>query len=192
FQKVLDEEGVRLTEKEYYEKYLGLDDKGVFTEILKANGRPISGSFLQNLIRRKNRGIKQEAQKGSLLLPGVEGFVKKAAAQGPVGIVSGALRDEIVLMLGKTGLKEYFQVIVSAEDVKNGKPNPEGFLLGLKKTVAHFRKKIRAAETLVIEDSPWGIEAARRAGMKCLAVTNSYKKKDLEKADWRITSLENY
>jgi len=189
FQKVLEDVGVQLNSKEYYEKYLGLDDKGVFTAVLKDYGRPISAAFVQNMIRRKNRVFKQKAEKEAVLLPGVKAFVKKIAAKTPVGIVSGALRDEIILMLKSTGLKEYFPVIISAEDVKNGKPSPEGFLLGLKKTAAYFRKKIKADETLVIEDSPWGIEAARKAGMKSLAVTNSYKKKELGKADWIVTGL---
>ncbi|MBI1908782.1 MAG: HAD family phosphatase [Deltaproteobacteria bacterium] len=192
FQKVLAEEGVRLTRQDYYTKYLGMDDKGCFSAVLKAAGRPTSVAYLHLLTRRKTRCYKEFVAKHLKFLPGVKEFIQEASKNSCLGIVSGALREEILLILGLGGLKKYFSVIVSAEDVKNGKPNPEGYLLGLKKLSAFHKEKIFPRETLVVEDSLWGIEAAHRAGIKCLAVTTSYPASQLKKADWVVKELSQF
>src|SRR4029077_3307931 len=110
---------------------------------------------------------------GAPLFPGVPGFVRDAAARVPLAIASGALGREIELILAQSGLGECFALIVSAEDVRAGKPSPEGFLPPLEGLRRH-RLNLAAAECLVIEDSQPGVEGARRAGMRCLAVTNSH------------------
>ncbi|MFY9270721.1 MAG: HAD-IA family hydrolase, partial [Candidatus Manganitrophaceae bacterium] len=93
----------------------------------------------------------------------------------------------------KGGMRSAFPVIVSAQDVKNGKPHPEAFLTALAKLNERPpvpNPPIQPKECVVIEDSLHGVEAARLAGMHCLAVTNSYSKEELEgKADRVVGSL---
>jgi beta-phosphoglucomutase len=87
---------------------------------------------------------------------------------------------------------KYFQAIISAEDVNQGKPEPEIFLKALSQlnAVANAGDPINPAECVVIEDSKEGIKGARRAGMKCLAVTNSHPAALLNEANAVVKSLE--
>jgi len=82
-----------------------------------------------------------------------------------------------------------FGVIVSAEDVRAGKPVPEGFLCALER-LRRVRADLTPADCLVVEDSLAGVEAARRAGMRCLALTNSHPRQMLTGADLVLPSLE--
>jgi len=194
FQKVLGEEGLPLSEQDYYAKnYLGMDDRGCFGAVFKANSRTATESDLQRLIARKAEYYKQAIRSKLILFPGAADFVKQAAGRYPLAIASGALRHEIVMILEHAGIKQYFDVIVSAEDVREGKPSPEGFIKALEQLNAHpsrSSKPILPGECLVIEDSPFGIAAARSAGMKCLAITNSYPAERLGEAHQVLKTLE--
>ena len=101
----------------------------------------------------------------------------------PLAVASGALRHEIETILTTAGLIDHFKAIVSAEDVERGKPEPDIFLKALATLNAQNSDAIRAGECVVIEDSKEGIKGARRAGMKCLAVTNSHPAELLREAD---------
>jgi beta-phosphoglucomutase-like phosphatase (HAD superfamily) len=100
-----------------------------------------------------------------------------------MAICSGALLGEIKIILDANHLADYFEVIVSAELVKRGKPFPDGFLLTLQKLNEKIRPKILPAHCVVIEDSMWGLVAAQKACMKTIAVTNSYAADQLSSAD---------
>lgn len=188
FQKVFAEEGVTLTEKKYYETYLGMDDKGCFTAVLSVHGRSPTRKEIESLIRRKSRRYMGAVSRGLSFIPGAISFVKNASRRYPLAIVSGALRREIVAILKEGGIDREFSVIVSAEDIQNGKPDPEGFVTALKrfnreKKLRHYMKPpLNSRECLVVEDSPFGIDAALRAGMPCLALSTSYPSRDLAKA----------
>ncbi len=191
FQKVLQEEGLSLSAEEYYrEGYLGMDDRGCFETVLVKAGRDTSPAKIGELIRRKALYYDDYIRERIIFFPGVLDFIRKAAARMPLAICSGALRSEIQMILEAGRIRDSFSVIVSAEDVKRGKPDPEGFLLALARINQKQRVPILPAETLVIEDSIAGIAAAQRAGMKALAVTNSYPSEVLASADRVVRSLE--
>ena len=107
-------------------------------------------------------------------------------------MASGALRHEIETILSAAGLLKHFAIVISAEDVNHGKPEPEIFLKALARLNAQAENghPIDAADCLVIEDSKEGIRGARRAGMKCLAVTNSHPAELLLEANAVVRSLE--
>jgi beta-phosphoglucomutase-like phosphatase (HAD superfamily) len=106
-------------------------------------------------------------------------------------VASGALRQEIETILSTAGLLGCFRVIVAAEDVERGKPEPDIFLKALDQLNAGNGDPIGAAQCLVIEDSKEGVKGARRAGMKCLAVTNSHPAELLSEANAVVKSLED-
>ncbi len=194
FQKVLKEEGMDLTEKDYYDIYLGMDDRGCFEEIYKVNQKDLSEDKIHDLIQRKSVYYEKEIQENLSYFPGVVDFIKTCAQNFKLAITSGALRSEINLILKKADLLHLFPIIISAEDVLEGKPDPEGFqkaLTALNLKVPRSAPGIRAQECLVIEDSWAGIDAAHNAGMKCLGVTNSYSKERLSKAEKVVSTLEN-
>jgi HAD superfamily hydrolase (TIGR01509 family) len=126
------------------------------------------------------------------VFPGVKTVIPALAERVPLAIASGALRHEIREILSSIGLVERFRTIVSAEDVRQGKPDPEIFLKALANLNAELagNSPISASDCLVIEDSKEGIRGARSAGMKCLAVTNSHPADLLKGADAVVESLE--
>lgn len=186
FQKVLREEGIILTRKEYFKKYLAMDDRSCFKDVLESHCLLSSKNRVQELIRRKAAYYKETIKKEFIIFPGVKSFVKKHQKRYVLAIVSGALRSEIDWILRKAGIFSAFSVIVSAEDVRNGKPSPECYLTALKylNRMPEFRgDSLKAGQCLAIEDSIHGVESAQKAGMKCMAITNSYSAKELSKAD---------
>jgi beta-phosphoglucomutase len=189
FQKVLDEEGIVLTEEAYYARYLGFDDRGAFTAGFREHGRPLDDEKLRQLIERK-AGYYQDAIRTEVtIFPGVVRLVAELAQTLPLAVASGALRHEIETILKTTGMLDRFTAIVSAEDVERGKPEPDIFLKALSALNRHTNGPLAAANCIVIEDSKEGIRGARRAGMKCLAVTNSHPPEFLGEANEIVTSL---
>lgn len=176
--------GVTLTEADYYANYLGFDDRGCIVEALRANRIPVTESIAHDLMREKARAYLTSARDHLVIFPGVREFVEEAASAYPVAIASGALRAEIELVLEQAGIRKAFCHITSAEDVANSKPDPEPFLRAL---AGLNQERPDAALTpdvcLVIEDSLPGIRAAKSAGMKVLAVTNTHTVQDLREAD---------
>ena len=191
FQKVLAEEGIPLTEKAYYERYLGFDDRGAFTAGFHENQRPLDNAKIEELIERKAVYYQDAIRNHVSIFPGVAALISSLAGKLPLAVASGALRHEIETILKTAGLLHHFNAIVSAEDVVRGKPEPEIFLKALLAlNSARDGAPIEAADCVVIEDSREGIRGARRAGMKCLAVANSHPAELLGEANAIVKSLE--
>ena len=191
FQKVLGEEGIVLTEEAYYGRYLGFDDRGAFETGFQERGLPLSTPKLQELIDRKARYYQEAIRNHVAIFPGVKKLVATLAPNLPLAVASGALREEIETILATAELLSCFKVIVSAEDVTRGKPEPEIYLKALTElNVQQNGAPITAADCVVIEDSKEGVRGARRAGMKCLAVTNSHPAELLTDANAFVNSLE--
>ncbi|HIE50435.1 MAG TPA: HAD family phosphatase [Armatimonadetes bacterium] len=193
FQKVLAEEGIALTEEEYREKYLALDDRLCFTRVLCDHGHPRAGEgkFVRELMARKAAYFEEHIQEHCPLFPGVPEFVRAAAARYPLAIGSGALRAEIEYILRAGGLRPYFSLIVSAEEVRHSKPHPECYQTVIRRLneTLQPRPTIRPEECLIVEDSFQGLEAARTLGARVLAVTNSYPAERLGEADLVVETL---
>jgi beta-phosphoglucomutase len=192
FKQVLAEEGIKLTEADYYARYLGFDDRGAFTAAYREHGRSLDEKLLARLIDRKTIYYQSEIRSKVRIFPGVEKLVTTLVPVLPLAVASGALKQEIETILSAAGLLKHFAVIISAEDVDHGKPEPEIFLKALARLNAQVEDghPIDAADCLVIEDSKEGIRGARRAGMKCLAVSNSHPTELLQEANAVVRSLE--
>lgn len=176
FQRTLKEEGIELTKEEYYEKYLALDDKGCFREVFSSKGRHITDEKIRELVEKKGLYYEEIMKEGVRFYDGVVDFIRDASRHFPLAIASGAMKREIVFLLRKASVDDCFSVIVSAEDVEKGKPDPEPYIKALTLLNERLRLSppIKASECVVIEDSIHGVKAASRAGMHCIAVTNSY------------------
>jgi beta-phosphoglucomutase len=190
FQRVLQEEGISLNERDYYQKYVGFDDKGCFHAVLSEHGRPGPPAAIQHLVERKAALMLGHLTTTRVVYPGVAEFVEKAAGRYRLAIVSGALRHEIELILNTAGMGDRFEHITAAEDVRDGKPAPEGYLHALKSL--NGRASLLASECLVIEDTTFGIQAAHAAGMRCLAVSTTFPSDRLGAADAVAPALEGY
>src|SRR5262249_43126582 len=155
------------------------DDRAAIVQAFRDVGRTPAPVRLRELLAAKAERFLELVRAGAPIFPGVPAFVRAAAARVPLAIASGALRHEIELILEQAGLADCFAAIVSAEDVREGKPSPEAFLLAMERLAA----RLEPAHCLAIEDSQPGVEAARRAGMRCVAVTSSYAAEALAGAD---------
>ena len=176
FRVTLEGEGIGLTRAEYDRTYLAMDDKGCFTAALRAAGRPVDTPILKRLILNKKARYAALADGGLVIYPGVAAFVDRARGKYRLAVASGAFRAEIKAALDCAGIRSAFEVIVSAQDVKRGKPDPEAYQTALAQLNARSASQppISPAECVVIEDSIHGLQSARAAGMHCLAVTHSY------------------
>ena len=192
FQRVFAEEGIDLNEAAYYQRYLGFDDRGAFLAGFRDHGRTVAAAKLRELIARKAEYYQKAIRNHAAIFPGVRALVEELSRTIPLAVASGALRQEIETILQTAGLLNHFRAIVSAEDVHRGKPEPEIFINALAALNAERgdAAAIAPTECVVIEDSKEGVRGARRAGMKCLAVTNSHPAELLKEADAIVASLE--
>lgn len=190
FRDVLLDEGVELTEEDYYGRYLGFDDVGAFRAIAADQGRSWSAHELEGLVAKK--AARMEALEGteSVLFPGARDAIGRLAEAYPLAIASGALRGEIERVLRHEALAGYFHVIVAAEDTAASKPAPDPYLHAVERLSAAMGARLSAAECVAIEDSAWGLESARTAGLRTIAVTHTYPADQLKAADLVVQHLD--
>ncbi len=192
FKKVLGAAGQDMSEEVYKEQYLALDDKGAFKAFYEKAKAPLSEGKLGELMAQKTLAFQQLIQEeGILPFPAVPEFVMAVAQRYPLAVASGARRHELELVLESAGIRSYFEAIISADDVQNGKPHPESYLKAVEALNATGKRTraIRPEECLVIEDSKQGIASAHLAGMKCIAVATSYPTFELKVADLVVPSI---
>jgi len=200
FHEVLKSERVEITEDEYYRELIGFDDRGGFRHVYEKRGLALEPKTLLALMARKSRVMMQLIHERRFhALPGVEEFVRGLWRTTPLAICSGALREEIEAMLEGVALRDCFSVIVAAEDVTVGKPDPQGYLLTLKllsekigRSAAHpeaHGPALKPADALVVEDAPKVIRAVKAVGFPTLGVATSYPLMKLTDADWQTQSL---
>lgn len=195
FQRVLAQEGLELSAADYYAHYLGLDDRGCFAAVLAAAGEDAPMPRLMRLIARK-ASFYQELmrERGYPFFAGAAELVAAAAGAGlMLGVVSGALREEVEGALRQAGLAAHFKVLVTAEDVAVAKPDPEGYRRALEALNALPplpERLLHPHEVLAIEDSPAGLAAAADVGLVTLGIEHTYAADRLAAADATVPSLE--
>jgi beta-phosphoglucomutase len=190
FNQVLAQYGIEISTRDYYKEYLGLSDLDCFKALIDKKVLQKPTGEIENLARAKTEVFEKLAKTEGRIIEGVRDFLQLLRKNDiPMAICSGALLTEIELVLEQARLRSFFEVIVSAEFVKKGKPSPEGFLLTLRKLNHGRQNLILADQCIVIEDSHWGLEAARAAGMHSVAVTNSYEADQLTLAEKIVTKL---
>ena len=191
FQEVLAAEKIELSEADYYNEMVGFDDKGAFRHIFALRGRELDPKTFLRVMTRKSEVMMDLIRRRKFKpLDGVEEFVRSLWRHCPLGICSGALREEIEAMLEGLALRDCFGVIVSAEDVEIGKPDPRGYVLTARLLSEKFaRRPLKPADCLIVEDAPSVIRQVKQAGFPTLAVTTSYAAERLAEADWIVPSL---
>lgn len=190
FREVLAEEGVTLTEGEYYGRYLGYDDVGAFRAIGADHGVRWEIDRVAALAGRKAARLEALERDGAVLVPGAAEAIRRAAAAVPVAIASGALRAEIVRVLDAAGLTSHFAAIVAAEDTPAGKPAPDPYLRAIDRLSRALGRPVAPQASVAVEDSRWGLASARAAGLRTVAVAHTYARVELGgAADLVIDSL---
>lgn len=189
---VFNRYGVDVPKAVHWDKYLGYTDRENIEAVNADYRMGLDDAGMQRLMAEKKDVFDEMARTESLIIEGVAPFVRMLVEHDiDRAICSGALRSDIDLMLDDSGLAEAFKIIVTADNVTKGKPDPEGYLLALDKLRAATGKDIAPADCAVIEDSHWGLEAATAAGMHPIAVTNTYSRAELlQKAELVVDRLD--
>jgi beta-phosphoglucomutase len=184
FNKVLAQYDIEITEEVYYKEYLGFTDRDCFESVAGINKLELDSGQIENLIKQKNVIFDELARNEATIFEGVPQFLQMLTDNKiRRAICSGALLADIAPILQKSKLGHFFEEIVSAEHIEKGKPDPEGFLLALKRLNEGSQNTIVANDCVVIEDSHWGLEAAIAAGMHTVAITNTYDAGQLTMAE---------
>jgi len=190
FNSVIAPFGMEISKADYFKNYLGLSDFDLFKLLANEGLLNVDTARIDELAVQKNLIFEDLAQTQAPIIEGVTDVLEMLSkSKIPMAICSGALLGEIELILERSGLSHCFEVIVSAEQVKKGKPHPEGFELTLKRLNHGRANPITPDKCVVIEDSHWGLEAAVAAGMHTVAITNSYEADQLSMADIIIDHL---
>jgi HAD superfamily hydrolase (TIGR01509 family) len=191
YKDVLAEDGVALSERDYYTRYLGFDDVRAFQAIASDRDLSWTAGHIATLVERKAVRLEALERGMSVLFPGAAAAIRRAAAAVPIAVASGARGEEIRRVLEHERLSALFTAIVAAEDTPVSKPAPDPYLRALALVQRATGRAIAAGACVAIEDSRWGLESARAAGMRTVAVTNTYEKSALDgTADLVIPSLE--
>jgi HAD superfamily hydrolase (TIGR01509 family) len=174
FRQVAAIHGLPLDERSYTERYLGFDDAGAFRALWSDHGRTLDDAELARLIDAKRPIYMHHAHDRLRIFPGAVALVERRAAIAPIGVVSGALRHEIVWALDRMGVRSLIRFVIAAEDTQRCKPDPEGYERGVRELERLVAAGAPALRPVAVEDSLAGIQAARSAGLPCVAVTHSY------------------
>jgi len=190
FKTVLARYGVDMSQKDYYTTYLGLNDVDCYKLLIEQGMLNAQPNLIRNMLDQKKVIFEELARTEGKIIEGVRDFLQMLGGNAiPMAICSGALSSEIEMILDQARLRHFFEVIVSAEHVRKGKPDPQGFELTLKRLNERRTDRIEPGRCVVIEDSHWGIEAALAAKMPAVAITNTYDAQQLSKADKVIAHL---
>jgi len=188
FRDVLADVGVRLTETDYYGRYLGFDDVGSFQAIAHDHRRHWTKDDIGALIVRKAERLEALERDTSVLFPGAAETIRRIAAAVPLAIASGALGAEIRRVLDRERLTPCFHAIISAEDTAASKPAPDPYLRAVALLEFAVHAPVSPEDCAAVEDSHWGLESARAAGLKTVAVAQTYPRSALT-ADLVVDSI---
>jgi beta-phosphoglucomutase len=185
FAEVVRPAGIDLPREEYFSRLIGLNDRDCFAALLREHGRDADEARVTDLIERKAAVYGAMIADRDVLYPGADAFVRQCAERFPLILVTGTLHAEAETILRRANLRRLFVDIIAAEDTARGKPEPDGFLAALGRLgfILRPHPSIVAAECLAIEDTAAGVEAARRAEMKVLAICQTTTEDNLRAAD---------
>jgi HAD superfamily hydrolase (TIGR01509 family) len=141
------------------------------------------------LVQRKSERLQTLLAAGSVLFPGARDFIRTAASVVPIAIASGALRHEIDEILQAAEVRQLFRTIVASGDTPESKPSPEPYRRAFAQLREETGLSLDPRRSVAIEDSRWGLESARGAGLRCVGVTNSYPAHALEGAELIVDGL---
>jgi HAD superfamily hydrolase (TIGR01509 family) len=185
YQEILADQGIALSEQDYYDS-LGMDDRTFVRAAYERADKNVDEKTISEITTAKSERWRELVSEQLPLFEGIEGFIEKMAREFTLGLVSMAGRNEIDFVLETSGLAEQFSTIVSAADVSKCKPDPECFRIGFRQIdavrTAQGHLPLTHSECLVIEDSPPGIQAARIADLPALGVSNTVSADELRAA----------
>jgi beta-phosphoglucomutase-like phosphatase (HAD superfamily) len=179
YQKLFAEQGRPLAEPDYYATFAGHSEEAIISGWLGVDGDRLAALVAERIERYRVR-----VADGSTVSEETRAAVRYAAGRVPVGVVSGAFRVEIEPVLEAAGLTEFVSTLVTAEDVANGKPHPEGY----ERALAELG--VRPDEAVAFEDTEAGVASASEAGLRCVAVRGTVAPERLARAEELVERID--
>jgi beta-phosphoglucomutase len=176
YRELFAEAGKPLAVTEYFEQLAGLSDPEIVRTWL--------GEDRPELLAERVSRYQSRAGDGSTVKPSTREAVRYAAQRAELAVVSGAARAEIESVLGAAELTPFVSLVVAAEDVAAGKPDPAGYIRALELL------ERRADEAIAFEDSVAGVAAAKAAGLYCIALEGTAEIERLGAADEVVGTLD--
>jgi HAD superfamily hydrolase (TIGR01509 family) len=168
-------------DREIFRKTFGMNNNGILTNLL---GQPPEPTFLEQISNRKEGLFRQWVKGNVKLLPGVTDWLVDLRSGGfRQAVASSAPIENVETLVDELSIREYFSVLLSGYDLP-GKPDPATFLK------AANLLKVAPDRCVVVEDAIAGVEAAKRAGMKCIAVTTTNPAHTLRSSDVIVERLD--
>ena len=166
---VLEEDGLALSPEAYRDACAGLPTRDAVRGALARIGAPADETEMDLLTLRVDRAFSSHVGKGVMLVEGAREVMERIAARARVGIVTRANRRDVEFVLGLAQMEHIVSCVIGAEDASPSKPAPTPYLAALRRLE---RRRPISAEGLVValEDSVPGIQSARAAGLRCIAV----------------------
>ena len=181
FRQTLSQINISLTSEDYIRFFIGKTDHKGFDDYLQSLN---INRNADSLIIQKGEEYEKLASTGIEGYSGVEEFIEAATKQGvSLAVVTSSTKREAISVLAGLGLTHYFKSIIAADDVKNGKPDPEGYIKGAASL------SVNPSECIVIEDTPSGLKAAKAAHMFSVAVLNTHNPDELSDANIVVKEL---
>ena len=192
--QILIAENIDFEQTKLHALSIGRSDRACLTDLLNLSGIEVTEEYINKLIATKAAAYKAKMQQLSTLpiYPDVRELLNQIQSKKLIiALVTGSLREQAELVLQQANLKQYFSVIVTADDVTTSKPEPDGYLLALSQLNQKYSGlNLISSECLVIEDSLAGIEAAKRAQMPVVGIANTYPLHLLQRrANWTVDHL---
>lgn len=166
------------------DEVVGVADADVIRRAIERARRPMREDHIERLLARKSALMRSFLQRDMVMpYPGAVELVHAAAARGPVGVCTAAMRSDAEFVLARLGLDDVLGVIVTVDDVSIPKPDPEGYLL------AAERLKANPKRCVAIEDSPTGVAAAKSAGYRVVALAHTTPRELIHGADLYVDRI---
>jgi len=181
WQEVFQRRGVNFTGDDFRRNFGQRND----TIIRNTLGEQISQSEIDAIASEKEKTYRKVIGQNIKPLPGAVELIKSLREHRfKIALASSAPIENIRLVTRGLGIDDYFHAVVTGRDVAEGKPSPQGFLLAAQKL------GVEPKDCVVIEDAIAGVTACKRAGMQCIAVTNTHPRENLAEADLIVDTLE--
>lgn len=180
---VLIDLGVGLTHDQYNEHCLGRTDEEAFENLIHLFNRKLGNTSARELTKRKIEEYTQLIRQESIIHPAIRTVLTGLQKKYRLGVVTASLRAEVMPVLEQEKLADFFEIIVTADDIRQGKPDPEGYEKGI------MGLRLPKEKVVVVEDTPSGVIAAKAAGVKCIAVLHTVSQEKLGAADKVVKSV---
>jgi beta-phosphoglucomutase family hydrolase len=178
--KMASEIGI-IFNKQFFEATFGQQSIYITRKLV---GRNVDPNLVEKWAQLKETYYREIVKDKIKPLPGVIELIKDLKANNfKLAVGSSGPPENVDLLLKSLKIEKFFDSIITAADVQNGKPSPDVFLFASQEIY------VKPENCVVIEDAPVGIEAAKIANMKCIALTTTYDNVKLRRADLIVQDL---